>query len=383
MYVLLRLWTIGNSACAAFGNGIRADLDQAASFMHVVRYRPEPAAGLVSSTSNSGDGSEQADGLDVIGQAPVSVYSQQVDDLAPGDTLEAISEVQVETTDHRAAVHSTLVLADSPSDTSGTPLQADNLTEVNPYMGKLPIHDSTSWTVPGGISGSRFLNLVMRGEHLQTLGTAPDDEIAIAPDAGRLLVQHLRPVDNEPPDTSHETAGRRDSTGPTRPELELSLFTSSEQKAPAFSACSLARTSSPGGLGSSPCDPPRHATASLADGPHGFEVRARDRAGNPSIPRRSAARLHCGHDAAADDHRQRPERQDEEAHRELRPSARTRPARASSAASTAPRLRPVRLAVAADQAAARTARPARSGDRRRREQRALPARRSWRVVKRK
>ena len=159
MYVVLRLWTIGNSACAAFGNGIRADLDQAASFMHVVRYRPEPAAGLVSSTSNSGDGSEQADGLDVIGQAPVSVYSQRIDDLAPGDTLEAISEVQVETTDHRAAVHSTLVLADSPSDTSGTPLQADNLTEVNPYMGKLPIHDSTSWTVPGGISGSRFLNI--------------------------------------------------------------------------------------------------------------------------------------------------------------------------------------------------------------------------------
>ena len=61
--------------------------------------------------------------------------------------------------------------------------------------------------VPGGISGSRFLNLVMRGEHLQTLGTAPDDEIAIAPDAGRLLVQHLRPVDNDPPDTSM-TAGR-------------------------------------------------------------------------------------------------------------------------------------------------------------------------------
>ena len=41
MYVLLRLWTIGNSACAAFGNGIGADLDQSASFMHVVRYRPE------------------------------------------------------------------------------------------------------------------------------------------------------------------------------------------------------------------------------------------------------------------------------------------------------------------------------------------------------
>ena len=270
MYVVLRLWTIGNSACAAFGNGIRADLDQAASFMHVVRYRPEPAAGLVSSTSNSGDGSEQTDGLDVIGQAPVSVYSQQIDDLAPGDTLEAISEVQVETTDHRAAVHSTFVLAGSPSDTSGTPLQADNLTEVNPYMGKLPIHDSTSWTVPGGISGSRFLNLVMRGEHLQTLGTAPDDEIAIAPDAGRLLVQHLRPVDNDPPDTSM-TAGPAGLTGDPTHEF---AFTSSEQNS-SFQ-CRLDSSAEAGFL---PCDSP-HATASLADGPHGFEVRARDRAGN-------------------------------------------------------------------------------------------------------
>ena len=149
MYVLLRLWTIGNSACAASANGIRADLDQAASFMHVVRYRPEADAGLVSTTSNSGDDSELADELDVIDQTPVSVYSQQVDDLAPGDTLEALSEVQVETNDHRAAVHSTFVLADGPDDVTGTPLQADNFTEVSPYMASLPIHDST------GVDGAR------------------------------------------------------------------------------------------------------------------------------------------------------------------------------------------------------------------------------------
>ncbi len=62
MYVLLRLWTIGNSACALHAPGVRADLDQAASFMHVVRYRPEAEAGLVSANSNSGDDSEQATG---------------------------------------------------------------------------------------------------------------------------------------------------------------------------------------------------------------------------------------------------------------------------------------------------------------------------------
>ena len=270
MYVLLRLWTIGNSACAAFGNGIRADLDQAASFMHVVRYRPEADAGLVSSASNSGDDSELAGGLDVVGEDPVSVYSQPVSDLAPGDTLEALSEVQVETSDHRAAVHSTFVLADDPSDTSGTPLQADNLTEVNPYMGKLPIHDSTAWTVPGGFSGSGFVNLVMRGEHLQTLGTAPDDEIEITPDAGRLVVQHLRPVDDEPPDTSI-TAGPAGPTGDPTPEF---AFTSSEQNS-SFQ-CRLDSSEEAQFL---PCDSP-HTIATLAEGPHTFEARATDRAGN-------------------------------------------------------------------------------------------------------
>ena len=188
----------------------------------MVRYRPEANAGLVSSASNSGDDSELARGLDVIGADHVSVYSQPVSDLAPGDTLEALSEVQVETADHRAAVHSTLVLADDPSDTSGTPLQADNLTEVNPYMGKLPIHDSTAWTVPGGVSGSGFVNLVMWGEQLQTLGTAPDDEIEITPDAGRLIVQHLRPVDNEPPDASM-TAGPSGLTSRSDPRVHLHL----------------------------------------------------------------------------------------------------------------------------------------------------------------
>ena len=139
----------------------------------MVRYRPEANAGLVSSASNSGDDSELGGGLDVIGADHVSVYSQPVSDLAPGDTLEALSEVQVETADHRAAVHSALVLADDPSDTSGTPLQADNLTEVSPYMGKLPIHDSTAWTVPGGVSGSGFVNLVMWGSSCRPWAPRP------------------------------------------------------------------------------------------------------------------------------------------------------------------------------------------------------------------
>ncbi len=202
MYVLLRLWTIGNSACALHAPGVRADLNQALSYMHVVRYRPEQDADLVLSSHNSGDDSERADGLDVITGAPVAVYSQEVNDLAPGDRLEALSELEVATADHRAAVHSRLLLADAPAATTGTPLQPDTLTEVNPYMGRLPIHRAAPWTVPAGVSGTRYVNLVVWGEHLQTLGTAPDDEIEIAADGGRLLVQHLRPVDNAAPDTS-------------------------------------------------------------------------------------------------------------------------------------------------------------------------------------
>ena len=200
-HVLLRVWSAGNSACEASGNGIRVKLSQAQSFLHVTRYRPEPEAGLVSRTLNSGDDSELASQLDVIDGTPASVYSLEVENLAPGDQLQAFAEVEVNTAYHRAAVHSTFVLTDSPGATTGTPLQVDNFTEVSPFMGSLPIHDATGWTVPAGVSGTMYLNLVMWGEHLQTLGMAPDDEIQIAPDAGRLVVEHLRPVDNESPAT--------------------------------------------------------------------------------------------------------------------------------------------------------------------------------------
>ena len=44
MYVLLRLWTIGNSACALHPEIDTTDLNQALSYMHVVRYRPEQDA---------------------------------------------------------------------------------------------------------------------------------------------------------------------------------------------------------------------------------------------------------------------------------------------------------------------------------------------------
>src|SRR5262249_36317352 len=167
-YVIVRAWTIGNSACQAFGNGIRAKLVQADSFMHVARYRPAQQADLVLRTANSGDGSEQASQLNLGTAAPVSVYSQQVKKLLPGDRIEALSEVQAEPVHDRAAVHSSLVLADSPTATSGTPLQPDHFTELNPYMAALPIHDATGWTVPAGVSGDKYVNLVMSGEFLQS-----------------------------------------------------------------------------------------------------------------------------------------------------------------------------------------------------------------------
>jgi hypothetical protein len=48
-------------------------------------------------------------------------------------------------TDYRpAGVHTTFVLADSPSTIAGTSLEVDNFTEVNPYIAMLPTHDSTA-----------------------------------------------------------------------------------------------------------------------------------------------------------------------------------------------------------------------------------------------
>jgi hypothetical protein len=193
MYVVLRVWTLGNSACQLYGNGIRVQFVQSQSFMHLMRYRPETQARLVADTYNSGDNSERASSLDTVTGAPVTVYSVPLSNLAPGQVIEALAETEVDSGYHRAGVHTSFVLAASPSATTGTSLQTDNFTEVSPYMGSLPIHDSTAWVVPSGISGTRYLNLVAYAQGLQTLGTAPDSNVSIARDDGRLVVQRLRP----------------------------------------------------------------------------------------------------------------------------------------------------------------------------------------------
>jgi hypothetical protein len=267
-YVLLRSWTIGNSACKLFGNGIRAKLDQSRSFLHIARYRPEAQAGLVVKTSNTGDDSELAAQLDLATGAPVTVYSQKVEDLLPGDRIEALSEVEADSGNDRAAIHSQLVLADSATATSGTLLQPENFTEVNPWMDTLPVHDAAGWTVPAGTVGDRYVNLVMWGEPLQSTATPADDSIAIAPGRGRLVARQIRPFDAVAPHASI-------SSGPGG-------YTSSSSASFAFSSDEALTTTEcrlePGG-GFQPCSSPR-AYSGLANGLHRFSVRATDRAGN-------------------------------------------------------------------------------------------------------
>jgi hypothetical protein len=60
-------------------------------------------------------------------------------------------------------------------------------------MGSLPINDSASLLVPSGVTGTKYLNLVASAQLLQTLGTAPDNNVTVAPDDGRLVVQRFRP----------------------------------------------------------------------------------------------------------------------------------------------------------------------------------------------
>ena len=138
MYVALRVWTLGNSACELYGNGIRVQFSQPQSFMHVMRYRPESQARLVADTYNSGDNSERASSLDVVTGQPVSVYSLQLTSLAPGQLVEALSEMEVDTAFHRAGVRTSFVLADSPTATTGTNLQTDNFTRGEPVYGEPP-----------------------------------------------------------------------------------------------------------------------------------------------------------------------------------------------------------------------------------------------------
>jgi hypothetical protein len=192
MYVVLRAWTLGNSACALYGNGIRVQLSQPQSFMHVMRYRTEAKPKLVADAYNSGDNSERTSALDSILGTPAVVYSLPLTKLAPGQLIEALGELEVDTAYHRAGVHTTFVLADGPTSTTGTSLDPDHFTEVNPYMASLPINDSAALTVPAGVSGTKYLNLVAYAQQLQTLGIAPDNNVSIAPDGGRLVVERFR-----------------------------------------------------------------------------------------------------------------------------------------------------------------------------------------------
>jgi hypothetical protein len=192
MYIVLRVWTLGNSACELYGNGIRVQLSQPQSFMHVMRYRTETRAKTVVDTYNSGDNSERVNSLDVVAGTPAVVYSLALANLAPGQLVEALGELEADSGYYRAGIHTSFVLADSPSATTGATLNADHFTELNPYMASLPVNDSAALTIPSGITGTRYLNLVASGQYLQTLGTAVDNNITIAPDDGRLVVQRFR-----------------------------------------------------------------------------------------------------------------------------------------------------------------------------------------------
>jgi hypothetical protein len=161
--------------------------------MHVMRYRAETKAKLVADVYDSGDSSERTSLLNASTGDPAVVYSVPLSKVAAGQLIEALGELEVDSSYLRAGIHTSFVLADSPLATSGISLEPDHFTELNPYMGSLPINDSASLLVPSGISGTKYLNLVASAQLLQVLGTAPDNNIAIAPDDGRLVVQRFRP----------------------------------------------------------------------------------------------------------------------------------------------------------------------------------------------
>ncbi len=271
MYVVLRVWTVGNSACKLYGNGIRIKLSQPESFMHVARHRNEQQATRVTDTVNTGDASEGASALDVAAQTPVSVYSVALSDLAAGDLVEALAEVQVETHDLRASIHSSLILADDPAATTGSTLHIDQHTEVNPYMAELPIHVATGWRVPsGGISGTRYLNLVMYGLGLQSLADATGDHVSIAADGGRMVVQRSRPADITPPQTTI-VSGPVGSTRDTTPTFGFSSNEAGSTFECRIDTAAFASCSGPGN---------NHTPPALKLGSHTFAVRAIDSARN-------------------------------------------------------------------------------------------------------
>jgi len=272
-YVVLRVWTKGNSACALYGNGIRVQLDQPASFMHVMRYRPEQQANLVVETTNSGDGSELVSQLNTLTGEPATAYSRELTGLAPGDLIEALGEVEVNTSHHRAEVHTSPVLADSPTATTGVGLQVDNFTEVSPYMASLPMHDATGWVVPAGTGSHQYLNMVIRAPRLGTLGTAPDDFIGVGPDDGRLLVQQFRRprtaapqiTDTDPDSPANDNAP--EVKGTAEAGTTMKLYESTDCTGPIEAQGAAATFASPGFTAAVAADSVASFTATATDAP--------------------------------------------------------------------------------------------------------------------
>src|SRR4051794_37726931 len=129
------------------------------------------SSSMTSNTTNVVNGQPQPGTLLLLNDQKLAVRSVPLGSVEAGETLEALSEVEV-TNDlvtkdassanvfHDVAPHLTLIIANSPTATSGTEVAAAQSTTVTPEVHHWTFEKSGSFTATGNLSG-RYLNLVM------------------------------------------------------------------------------------------------------------------------------------------------------------------------------------------------------------------------------
>lgn len=153
----------------------------------IARLPPPPTSALNVWHGNSGDASERAATLPMPTEKRV-VFSVEVPDLAIGDVLIALGEIQVTNPyTYNAMLGSQVILADTPTATAGTEVTEAATTNITPAM-----HHYLMARVGSHVasrSDRRFANLVA---YASASLAQTGDALTVDNDYGRLAVLRVR-----------------------------------------------------------------------------------------------------------------------------------------------------------------------------------------------
>jgi len=139
--------------------------------------------------SNSGNGSELATQLNIHTVQKEVIYSVALPDLYGGDVVEAYGTFEVTNPyPYNIMVGRLIILADSPSATTGIELSEAATRNISPNMHHDHIQDFAQYKVPQDVSG-KYVNLISYSAASRSVSTS---RAKVEQDYGRLFVKVYR-----------------------------------------------------------------------------------------------------------------------------------------------------------------------------------------------